>query len=719
MSGRKQHYIPQCLLRGFEARRNGKHAQVFVFRSECQPYLSSTEGVAAERDFYSGLSAGDRTTLDDRITDYEYRLTPRISQLRCSIPGEPVNSLLAAEVVVHLTVRAAFLRHIFELGLQEMISGASALFSDEESLRSLMGIDRPEPAPVLGDAIDEAVETLRPLLPVALPETLLRRLLLFHLREGFGSFHSQQIPELAVILAKLSEMAPSLIRGSHAKVLDENLVPDGRIEALAGLHWTVLNVPDNDLILPDCVAISIGEHQKSLYESYLLNSNEELEQVFLPLSSSCLLLGRRDFDVPVTIDQVNRAAAACSFDFFVSSKNTDEISTLAALIGHHPRANILHLVREAVGAHGMPAELRCDTVDTLPTNLPASGQETGNVANNLAPARYTVSFVDCANQETAERIAAVVSIVFNALAQIVPLNRVESITFAQDYAGALGSINRGFEAKGNLLPTEEDYGIGVAMAPIVLRDGKIRCCIVMRSWLAHSLLQQDDENSLQIGLHMLGSMLARVAFVELMDTALPGILLKPMQDNWNALLFEHIDGGCSAYFSARITADLFPGAGDAYREVLVAVLERAKVDIPKARLAYRLHGDLDAFLQVATRAIGRVLIHTAALIGHNDGLDLPVLDRDTPVTDALESSGLSLWVDVYQRDLNALFNRRGRWCSVYEFTALSVHMERLLWQFGVFPGRTETGGIRVDIPLTTDLPALAELHSTTQQSQDE
>lgn len=134
MSGRKQHYIPQCLLRGFEAKRSGKHVQVIVFRPGRQPYLSSTEGVAAERDFYSGLSADDRKTLDDRITDYEQRLSPLLRRLRSSAPGELVDSFFAAEVVAHLTIRGAFLRDLFGLGLREMISETSALFSNEETV---------------------------------------------------------------------------------------------------------------------------------------------------------------------------------------------------------------------------------------------------------------------------------------------------------------------------------------------------------------------------------------------------------------------------------------------------------------------------------------------------------------------------------------------------------------------------------------------------------
>ena len=50
MAGRKQHFIPQALQRGFGVAK-GKKTQVYVFKKGQEPYHSSTEGVAAQRDF--------------------------------------------------------------------------------------------------------------------------------------------------------------------------------------------------------------------------------------------------------------------------------------------------------------------------------------------------------------------------------------------------------------------------------------------------------------------------------------------------------------------------------------------------------------------------------------------------------------------------------------------------------------------------------------------
>jgi hypothetical protein len=110
VAGRKQHFIPQALQRGFGVAK-GKKTQVYVFKKGQEPYYSSTEGVAAQRDFYSEPS--DEQSLDDKITTYEGTvLAPAVAALR-EAPVGPIDSHVAAAVVVHLSIRSAFVRGSF------------------------------------------------------------------------------------------------------------------------------------------------------------------------------------------------------------------------------------------------------------------------------------------------------------------------------------------------------------------------------------------------------------------------------------------------------------------------------------------------------------------------------------------------------------------------------------------------------------------------------
>jgi hypothetical protein len=68
------------VLRGYAAPSKGNNEQVWVFTKQ-KAYPSSTEGVGAERHFYSELSTDGTQTLDDLITGYEARLGSLLATL--------------------------------------------------------------------------------------------------------------------------------------------------------------------------------------------------------------------------------------------------------------------------------------------------------------------------------------------------------------------------------------------------------------------------------------------------------------------------------------------------------------------------------------------------------------------------------------------------------------------------------------------------------------
>lgn len=57
MSGSKQHYIPEFFLRGFGKQGRGKSIQVTVYTKDRRVFTTATDGVAAQRYFYSELPA--------------------------------------------------------------------------------------------------------------------------------------------------------------------------------------------------------------------------------------------------------------------------------------------------------------------------------------------------------------------------------------------------------------------------------------------------------------------------------------------------------------------------------------------------------------------------------------------------------------------------------------------------------------------------------------
>lgn len=695
MSGRKQHFIPQSLLRGFSANQSGKNTQVLVFKSDQEPYLANTKDVAAKRHFYSELSSSNQgKTLDDLITDYEDNLAKLLQELRDSADNGPVNGAIAAELVTHLTMRADFIRNVFGLGVREIIAGSIAFFSEPESMRSLLGIDDEQPASIFIEELEKVVTGLRSNLPAEISESLLRRILSFLVREEFETIKGRHFSGLSSVFNQLASQIPTLIRNGHIQALERSVAPEPRIQSLEQLNWTVINVPDANLILPDCVAISFSSSENHCSPHVLESNAEDFEQVFLPISSSQLLVGRRDPSKIVALDQFNRRAAACSAEFFVSSINTPEIASYATDIGEESKQKVLSIARKAVeGLYGSSG------AESATGHFSGTGVSSTNIT-------FSISFNDSEHLEWSGHFVTIMEVIVRELAKQMPLNRIGSVTLTGNYKEAIRTIDRRFLVSQILEPSEEESHMGIIIAPLMMVDGKIMSHIVADSWLGHALLNLEDDESFQIALYAFVTALAGTAFLELVDTALPDVLQKPLEDRWSGMLFKHIYNACNSYFSARTSASFNPKIENWYRDQVTIAFRRIIEVVPKARLSYRHDGDLDSFLALAIQNIGDTLSCLASLIGHCDGLDKSFLDDEGQIAQILVELGLEKWIYIYQLDLDKLFCKCGKWSDVSELTALNIHIERLLWQFSVFPWRMDTGQIKIEIPLAVDMTEL-------------
>jgi len=716
VAGHKQHYIPQFLLKGFETPSKGKTKKVVVFRRGQRPFVSPTEDVAAERHFYSDLSQDGSLTLDDQITEYENDLGRLLILLREAPLDSAVDATVAAEVITHLTIRGAHLRGVFSIGMERLLSGISDLFTDKGYLRRQLGVNADEPPPLVKEQTEKLLSEHADLFAmIGLPKLVIERVVFTSAKENFDNFYDDQFPFLTVILNCMAYNASTIARDGHTKALAASLKPDPRMAVLSRLAWTISAVPGGDLILPDCVALAM-QSDSATPEPYVFCDPDKIHIVLLPISANKLLVGHRGDAKLSHGKDFNEAAAACSHSFFISACQTPELESLAEIIGERSQTTVMDAMNSALEeTSSQPSTLEHRSQSMFQKlDEPVSRENEGAMltehngvqeTHDVRKLSYTISFLGCADKNSAEEIADAVKTIVSEMSRWMPLGRLDRITFASDYMAALREVDRGFSASAPLASTEGDVAVGVAMAPMVLRDGVAKVCIVMQGGLGHGLIGE-DRDAQTMAIHALANQLAHVACVELVDLALPGVLLNRVEDDWEARLHVYTHNAWTAYFAARISAAFNPSIGTSYRDILLAFLEQKKETIPRERLAYRVHGDLDRFLGSAMSSIGKVMTYLAMLLGHCDGLDKSTYDEDGRLIQALEQSGLHCWVDTFRRDLAELFERRGQWESVQEFLALNRHAERILWQFGVFPWRNDEGKVRVEIPLWTDAAEL-------------
>ena len=267
MAGRKQHFIPQALQKGFRIVDNGKKAQVYVFKKGGAHYLAATDGVAAQRDFYSAPS--DEETLDDKITTYEGMvLAPAIMAFRDS-PVGPVDSETAAAVVVHLAIRTAFTRDgLSSVALELLGALVNAMRNDQEA-RVMLGVDSLKPDSMLLTQVQEELYSASVSLPDEL-RTAFVKFAHFRAREQFSNVFPDVVAAAMSHLGRLLENIPELAVGSHGQALRNDLVPAPRVARLKEMNWRVIEAGEsNFFVLPDCIAVGLRKVCKTPTEANL------------------------------------------------------------------------------------------------------------------------------------------------------------------------------------------------------------------------------------------------------------------------------------------------------------------------------------------------------------------------------------------------------------------------------------------------------------------
>src|SRR5688500_17203019 len=114
MAGRRQHYIPQFLQRGFLSTQSDQADLTWLHLRNTPPRLVSTRDVGVGEYFYSKLAADGSSTLDDLITELECGPLADLASIKRTPIGELIDPTVAIRLVAHLTVRTAHVRECFE-----------------------------------------------------------------------------------------------------------------------------------------------------------------------------------------------------------------------------------------------------------------------------------------------------------------------------------------------------------------------------------------------------------------------------------------------------------------------------------------------------------------------------------------------------------------------------------------------------------------------------
>lgn len=693
MAGDNHHFVPRFLQKWFAIPKTSRK-EIWLFKSGSLPSRERTKDVGADLHFYT-------EAVDREITGLESPLALRVAATRNLEIGSPVDAVEAAEIVAHFAPRTAHFRSSLERGLALLASHATTIFTDRKAVQSLIGLDEDEPTDRFREKFGATLDTLPQSVLDQLPRALWERIIFFLGKEGFESEFGGALPVFRKMLEGWISKAAKHTRDAHNKALGTLLAPDSsnqRKMFLETLTWSIAVAPSSGAILPDCVVIAVTDNGDTA--SLMLADIDKVSFVVMPLSEDRLLIGAKaNVPLPLTF-AFNVEAARCSFDFFFASSDNPEIAALVPMIGERSK-RVVDETLENVVAEYLPKKPGSEADDN---HLRRAAQPASDVKGNDGQWTYELSLLGW-ERDTSE-IQSRVSTIVAELTKMLPLQRLDGITIARDYAGALAQIDSGFPNASPPSTVGPEVGVGVGQTVMLLRDDVVKGRIVVAEMVGLGLVNEDP---IQVdwAVHRLVRELSEVALMEIMEHALPDIHRTPLGGGVRSFLYGSVDAAIHGYLGSFLSA----GFGDpatnvtGTRQLATEALLRMRSKILEARFTYRYHGDLDAFMQIALSEVRLTLMFVGNLCGYCDALGTSPFDDDGGFEAALQETGLVNWLPMFQQDLERFRERLGKWASLDEFLSFSRHIERLLWQHGIFPWDGE-GGPQIHIPLASDAAAL-------------
>lgn len=688
MAGRNQHFIPQFHQRSFGVKTRGKPKEIWVYRRNDDPELVLIKDNAADHDFYSNP---DDPALDDQITEIETPLSRLVAKLRGQRAGTVVTAAEALEVILHLAPRTDHMRSTLSKAMGALLGGVQTALLDPQNVKRLLGLHTGGPSQMFTDAISRKLESDPWLLQVGLPAPVLEKIAFQIARESFDEAFGSTFATMGPIVEELVAATQSNAREAHTSALQKFLSTGIQRERLLTWTWTVEDAPLGGLVLPDCVAL--GRHADGSTHAFMLAGNADLDAAFMPLSTGKVLVGR-PVDAPMPdLTGLNRVSAECSSCFFAAHADIEDWSDLRALVGTRAHSVIDDVMESILEEYVLPEPNPVfPEVKVVETTEPAS----------RTPLRYEVSFLGCADQPTAETIAACLNVITDRVQEWLPLDHLEGVTFAADYAAAVAGVDRGREDLRPAQTVDPSIGVGYAKVVPIVRDGALKARLVLADHIGYALMSE-DEMPRGWAIHVIVRQLAYIGLQQVYDETLPGFMLQPME-GLAGYLYSATNGALGGYLSSRWAAGYGSDADNRalLEDLVLDSLERATTQIKPFRFAYRYHGDLDRFLSEILPLVGDVVERTAQLIGHCDGLDQVAFLPDAKLTERFRDLQLERWLGDFRRDLNGFWEGVGSWSSIDDLFVYNRHVERVLWQFGVFPWSDGDGNGRVEIPLASD-----------------
>lgn len=667
MAGRRQHYIPQFLQRGFLDPGLQGAERTWLHRRSAEPKPVGIRDTGVSEYFYSRPVSGE-LALDDLITQLEHDVTPTIERFRNTQVGLPLDTDEAALVVHHLIWRTDHIRSVIADAAGQFFETVEDLLLEPDRMSDLVGLHDVQPSNILTEAIERS---LTESMPAGVPPELARRILGFLMREKapelLRQFGQSSLADLIGLGATFNKRAQE----AHNEFLSSNRDDDARRQLMASFDWTISEA--ENLILPDPVGLAFKPDGQ--FVPVMFASAEETAGIALPISSTRMLVGTADgYSVPNFSDFNSRAAACCQ-SFFIAAKPAT-VGDYSDLIGQASRTEIADAIASAWSNIGSSSIARTDY------GLPMLAGDGENFS-------YVLNCPQFDDPVVTRNIRGIVENLIEFFSKRAPLSGLDGITITMEYSQALADLDRG----GDLPPlttTQLGYGIGAAQTATVIREARVKSHIVMDARIAVSWLQDDDNvasGALLIFIKMLAQAAHDTRYADQLGNAF-------IEEDVMAMEFHSaVASSPRGWFSASYGAFVHAAAGLDYADLTIDSLRAAREATTAAHLAYNASGDIEPLAVTSVEWSSAVLSHAADWLGHREGLPDGSSFAGDDLPERLAEFGLQDWIELFGRDLATIYKTSDGRLNLERASNMSPHVERVLLALGVLVW-PDSGSIR-------------------------
>lgn len=338
--------------------------------------------------------------------------------------------------------------------------------------------------------------------------------------------------------------------------------------------------------------------------------------------------------------------------------------------------------------------------------------EVSSRPSTLSP--ITISMTNFAREEDARLLADIIRDFLSFYGKVMNLGGLDRVWVSYDYEGTLANLERGFDTQNRLTPTNDEIGVGIAMTPAILVDGKPKSVMVLNAFHMMALTQPENEELKPYYRQMVYTLAHECGHVHDLATkvrSFPEIWLQLKLDRYDGLLFEVAEACWSEYIASRLSAFMSPAElTGQYEGTLCEQLEKGMPAVFSQVRQYRMHGDVSRVLNETSYVVKKILVYASYLFGQLHGLGQSFEQAAPKAEEALQSNPeiLALLVRL-ESELKQLETTYGSWESFDVFKPVKKIALELFATFGMEIESRGDAGLYVNIPLSErTTPNLAE-----------